>query len=182
MNATLTRYRAAGEPLGALLAALPAGAWGAPSPCEGWAARDVVRHLVDTQREFLAGRGVELGPAPDVDADPAGAWARHAGAVEAALADEAVAAAPFDGYFGPTTTGETLERFYVWDMVVHRWDVATAAGLDAGLSEEELDRVEEGAAGFGEALYLEGVCRPGVQAPAGAGRAARVLARLGRRA
>lgn len=179
---TAARYRAADGPLSAVLAAVPTDRWTDPSPCADWSARDVVRHVVDTQRDFLTGQGVDLGPAPDVDADPAAAWRQHADRVLAAVADDGLAGREYDGHFGPTTVGATLEQFYVWDMVVHRWDVARATGLDAGLTDEELDRMEAGADGFGQALYMDGVCRPGVEAPADADRQTRLLARLGRRA
>lgn len=179
---TLQRYREANGPLTALLDQVPPEAWGAPSPCEGWDARQVVRHLVDTQRDFLIGRGLELGHAPDVDVDPAAAWRAHSSVVTGLIARDEVVAAPFDGHFGPTTTGETLERFYVFDMVVHRWDLARAVGGDETLTDTELDRLEAAIAGFGEAIHAEGVCRPGVEPPAGAGRQTRILARLGRRA
>jgi uncharacterized protein (TIGR03086 family) len=174
-------YSAALEPLLAVVDAVPAGGWDAATPCEGWSARDVVAHLVDTQREFLTGRGLDLGPAPDVAADPAGALRAHAGRVLAAIGDPAVADAPYDGFFGPTTLGETLEQFYVWDLVVHRFDLATATGQDAALTGAELDRIESGAASWGDALYTEGICRK-LEAPAGADRRTRVLALLGRRA
>ena len=78
--------------------------------------------------------------------------------------------------------GATLEQFYIWDMLVHRWDIAHAIGAPAHLSDAELDRIESGAASFGEALYMDGICRPGVEAPAEADRESRLLARLGRRA
>ena len=32
---------------------VPDGRWTNPSPCEGWSARDVVRHLVDVHGHFL---------------------------------------------------------------------------------------------------------------------------------
>ena len=133
-----------------------------------------------TQREFLTTHGVDLGEAPDVVADPAAAWRAHAERVTGAVSDEAVAAREFDGFFGRTTVGAAFEQFYVWDMVVHRWDVARSAGLDAALTDAELDRVESGAEAFGDALYMDGICRPGSEPPAGAGRETRVLARLGR--
>ncbi|MGY1707334.1 TIGR03086 family metal-binding protein [Geodermatophilus sp. SYSU D00697] len=180
MTDTASSYQAADRPLTALLDAVPHEAWTAPSPCQGWSARDVVRHMVETQRDFLTGRGVDLGEQPDVDADPAAAWREHARRVAAAIADDAVAGAGFDGFSGPTTVGATLERFYVWDMLVHRWDVARATGVEAGFTDEELDRIEQGAEGFGDALYTEGICAPAVEAPADADRATRVLARLGR--
>lgn len=158
----------------------PSPRWDAPSSCEGWSATDVVVHVIDAQRDFLAPHGVDLGERADVGADPAAAWRRHADRVSGALADEALGAKPFDGFFGPTTVGATFERFYVWDMLVHRWDLAVALGADADLTGEELDRVEQGADGFGEALHMEGICRPALQVPPGASRQEQVLARLGR--
>jgi uncharacterized protein (TIGR03086 family) len=179
-DSTATRYASAEQPLRALLDAVPADRWSSASPCEGWTARDVVRHLLETQRDFLTGHGADLGPAPDVDGDPAAAWREHAARVAAALTDESLPATAFEGHFGPTTVGETLVRFYGWDMVVHRWDLARATGVPTRLTETELDRIEEGARGFGPALYMEGVCRDGVRPRVGADRETRVLAVLGR--
>ena len=180
MNSTATRYEAANRPLAALVDAVPAQSWTTPSPCEGWSASDVLRHMIQTQRELLTERGINLGEAPQVDADPAAAWRDHAERVAAVLADDAVVAIGYNGFFCPTTVGATLEPFYVWDMLVHRWDIARAVGADAGLSDAELDRIEGGADGFGAALYMDGICRQGVEAPANADRQARILARLGR--
>ena len=67
-------------------------------------------------------------------------------------------------------------------MVVHRWDVARAAGLDAGLTDAELERLDRGADSFGDALYMDGICKGGVTAPSDAPREVAVLARLGRAA
>ena len=181
MNATATSYETADSALTAVLDALPAGAWSQPSPCEGWTAADVVAHLVGTQRDFLGQRGIELGAAPDVAADPAAAWRDHAKRVREALTDDVVAT-PYEGFFGPSTVGETFGQFYVWDMVVHRWDVARSAGMDTAFTEAELDQIERDVEGFGPALYMEGICRDGVEPPAGADRTTRLLARLGRRA
>lgn len=180
MTSTAASFQAAELPFTAILDAVPPGGWSRPSPCEGWTAADVVGHVVGTQRDFLTTHGVDLGEAPDVAADPAAAWRDHAKRVAEVLADDAVTTREFDGHFGPSTVGATFERFYVWDLVVHRWDVARAVGADAGLTEEELDRVEAGADGFGPALHMDGVCRPALEVPAGADRTTRVLARLGR--
>jgi uncharacterized protein (TIGR03086 family) len=173
-------YEAADRPLTDVLDAVPGDRWTAPSPCEGWTARDVVRHMLETQRHFLTARGVDLGEQPDVDADPAAVWRDHAGRVAALIADDAVSSAEYDGHFGRTTVGATLAQFYVFDMVVHRWDVARATGVGTAFSDAELDRIEQGADSFGDALYMDGVCKPGVEAPAGADRTTRLLARLGR--
>jgi uncharacterized protein (TIGR03086 family) len=177
---TATEYDAALHPLSTLIEAATADSWTNPSPCEGWTALDVLEHLVSTQRDFLTGRGIDLGAQPPVGVDPAAAWRGHAERVREVLADDAVVTAAYDSHFGPSTVGATFTRFYVWDMVVHRWDLARAVGAQARLTDAELDLVEAGADAFGEALHLDGVCRPAVEAPADADRQTRVLARLGR--
>jgi len=180
MNRTAQHYDAAARPLSAVLDAVPTAAWDRPSPCEGWTAADVVAHLVSTQREFLAQHGL----APEVvglpAGDPAAAWREHAAAVAAVIADDEVTDRPFDGYFGPTTVGASFEQFYIWDMLVHRWDLARATGAEAGLTEAELERIDAGADSFGPALHSDGVCGPPVPVAPDAGRETRVLARLGR--
>lgn len=176
---TATQYVTALRPLTAVVERVPPQAWDAPSPCEGWSARDVIRHLAETQSETLTGNGVNLGSAPDFDTDPVAAWNEHTRRVLDVLADEDHVGRAIDWFFGPTTIGATFEQFYVWDMYVHRWDLARAAGLDAHLTDADLDRIEQGADRFGEALHMDGMCRPAIT-PAAGDRTTRVLARLGR--
>ena len=109
MNATHTSYETTNRPLTAVLDAVPAGAWSGPSPCDGWSATDVVAHLVQTQRDFLLTHGADLGPAPDVPADPGAAWRDHAQRVLGALAHDGFVATGYDGHVGPTTVGASLE-------------------------------------------------------------------------
>lgn len=158
-------------------------AWDRPSPCEGWSARDVVGHMIDTQRSFLAERaGLESDPGIDdqLQADPTAAWDLHVEAVRPIVSDPSRMSEPFDGYFGPTTVGDTFANFYIFDMVVHRWDLATALGAPTGLSEDELDLIEARAAALGDAIYMDGVCQSGVEPAVDADRETRVLAMLGR--
>lgn len=58
-------------------------------------------------------------------------------------------------------------------MFVHRWDIARSVGVDAGLSDAEVNRIEQGTDSFGDTLHMDGICRPGVDAD----RQVRVLAR-----
>jgi uncharacterized protein (TIGR03086 family) len=180
MHRTAATHQATAAALTAVLDAVPADRWDRPSPCEGWTARDVVAHVVDTQRELLTTHGADVGPRPDL-ADPAAAFRAHTGAVQGLLTDELLDTG-YDGFFGPTTVGATLEQFYVWDLVVHRWDVARATGGDETLTGAELDRVEAGADSFGDALHMDGVCGPALPVGADADRQTALLARLGRRA
>ncbi len=176
---SLSPYRAALTPLTDIIAAVPD--WSSPSPCEGWSALDVLDHVLMTQRGLLAERGIALAPAPDIPADPAAAWREHSTMVAGLLDDPQISGIAYDGFFGPTTLGETMDRFYVFDMLVHRWDLARAAGTDTRFTDAELDLIEASAASFGPMLYMEGICRSGVEAPADADRQTRVLAMLGRR-
>lgn len=157
-----------------------AAAWSSPSPCQDWDAAAVLDHVVDTQRDFLAGRDVDTGPRPA--GGPAAVWGEHQALVRRVAADDDLVGAPYDGYFGPTTLAATLRDFYGFDLLVHRWDLGRAAGLDVTWDDREADAVEQALDGFGDSLYMEGICRPAVTPPAGASRQTRLLARTGRQA
>lgn len=152
--------------------------WSAPSPCEGWTAADVLDHLINTQRDFMARQNLDLGQRPA--ATGARLWQAHTAAMRDALADPAVARRGFRSFFGPSTIGETLSRFYGFDMVVHRWDIATAAGIETVFSPDEVELIKSSVVVFGARIYSEGVCKKGVVSPPGAGEQDRLLATLGR--
>jgi len=185
----LATYGRLADAFGSVVDRVPTDRWGSPSPCEGWSARDVVAHVVTSQRGFLAQRGVDATTSHqfDVDepteneADPRVAWHAHDDRMRELLADPAVAGLEYDGAFGRTTVGRTVVAFHGFDLVVHRWDVAVAAGLDERLTDDELDMLERSADGFGDHLYDDGVCQPALPVPEDADRQERLLARLGRR-
>lgn len=181
MNSTLARFDSMAAPFTAVVDSLPASAWDAQSPCEGWSARDVLDHVISTERDFFTRHELDLGPAPDLTV-PAEAWRTHLTAVRSVIGDDSVADRPFDGYFGPTTIGATVLDFYGWDLLPHRWDIARAAGQDEAFSDEELNSLEGGIDAMGDQLYAEGICKPPVPVAEGADRQAQVLARLGRTA
>ncbi len=157
---------------------LPATAdFSAPSPCAGWSAADVVDHMIDTQRDFLAGQGVDLGARPV--GDPPTAWAAHTTDVLDRVDDELLHR-EYGGFFGPTTLGATLADFYGFDMMAHRWDITRALGADTRFSDAEMDDMEASIALFGEHLYGEDICRAAVPVRDGAPRQDRLLGKLGR--
>ena len=185
----LDSYARLADRFGAVVDHVRASAWDAPSPCEGWSARDVLAHVVTSQRGFLAQRGIDASTSHPLDVDgptdsatdPRTAWHAHDDRMRELLADPAVAGMEYDGVFGRTTVGQSLVAFHGFDLVVHRWDIAVAAGLDERLGDDELDMLERSADGFGDHLYDDGVCKPALTVPDGADRQERVLARLGRR-
>lgn len=154
--------------------------WDAPSPCDGWTALDVLDHVIDTQRDTLVGRGLHIGDRPT--GEPAEVWSTHLARLRTVLADDEAVSAEYDGYFGPTTLANNLALFYGFDLIVHRWDIGTATGQEVDLSEEEITTAEQAADGFGEALHMEGICKPALEVAPDASRQVRLLARLGRSA
>lgn len=153
-----------------------------PSPCEGWSGFDVVQHLIDTQRDFLQKAGADMpDPTPTVEALGAPtAWRTHAEAVARQLADDTLAERPYETPFGASTVGGAFERFFGFDLLVHRWDIGRTAGVDVVFSDRELDQIEESIAGFGEAIRGEGVCGPAVEVSADASRQDRLIGLTGR--
>jgi uncharacterized protein (TIGR03086 family) len=176
------RFTTLADAFGSVVDSLPADAWDAPSSCEGWTGRDVLAHVIESQRGFLRTKGVELDPDPWLDEDPTTGWHAHDDELRRLLADEAVTTLEYDSPFGRTTVGATLATFYGFDLVVHRWDLAQAARQDEQLTDAELDLVETALPTFGDHLYDDGVCKPALPVPDDADRQTRVLARLGRSA
>lgn len=153
--------------------------WSAATPCEGWTAADVVGHVVDTERDFLSRFDVDLGDRPA--GSPDRVWADHLAAVRAQVGED-LAAREFDGFFGRTTIGATLDDFYGFDLVVHGWDLGTSQGAPTTFSEADMDAMDAAFAGFGDHAYDEGVFKRPVDVAEGADRQTRILARMGRRA
>jgi uncharacterized protein (TIGR03086 family) len=154
--------------------------WANLTPCEGWTARELVRHVVDTQGLFLGLVGRDLGSIPAVDDDPAAAWGGARVAVQQNLDDPRRAGSEFTGFFGLTTFESAVDRFVNSDLVIHRWDLARATGQDETIDPADAERVLDGARAFGDAFRGPGVCGPEVPVPPDAGLQARVLGFYGR--
>jgi hypothetical protein len=145
MESTADRYRRLAAAFAGTVGGVPDDAWGNPTPCGDWTARDLVRHVVDSQ-------------------------------------DPVAAATEFDGFFGRTSFSGAVERFLCLDLVVHRWDLAHATGLDTAIPDTDVRFVSEGSAQFGDAMRGPGAFGEPVDPPEGADDQARMLAFLGRRA
>ena len=153
--------------------------WDGPTPSDEWTARDVVAHVIETERDFLDQQGIDVGSDPGTG-DPAAAWQRHAAGVGAALADPEVVDREYDGYFGRTTIGSTMADFYGWDLAIHAWDLSRAAGQPWPISDEDACWLDATAASWGEGLYADGICAAPVETADDASAQERLLGRLGR--
>jgi uncharacterized protein (TIGR03086 family) len=175
------RYRRVAEAFSARVAQVPADAWDSPSPCEGWAARDVVAHVSEATGRFLARVGVELPAGADARVDPVAAWETARDAILAALDDPSVAGREYESPMGPTTLERTVGMFGVGDVLVHTWDVARAVGLDDRLDPEEVHRIYEVMAANEEMMRGGTAFGPRVDVPDDADEQTKLIAFSGRR-
>jgi uncharacterized protein (TIGR03086 family) len=177
------RYDRLAADFASTIDAVPADRWASPSPCEDWTARDIVAHIIGNLSLFEGLVGRDLGDVPTTDDDPAAAFAAASQVVSNHLHDPDAAAASFEGaMFGHTTFAEGVDRFVSFDLLIHRWDLARAAGLDVTLPADEVARAWEVASAFGDAMRGPNAFGPEVPAPEGADDQTRLLAFLGRRA
>ena len=106
-------------------------AWNNPAPCAGWIARDVVGHMVGWVSSVIGKAGIDFPAGPPIESDPYGAWTTLADTLQAALDDPTVAQHTFDaGPPGQMTVENAIGMIVLGDVLIHTWDLATAAGLD----------------------------------------------------
>jgi uncharacterized protein (TIGR03086 family) len=157
-------------------------AWGAPTPCDGWVASDVVRHLVEWVPGFVAAfAGLDSSPVRSVDDDPAGAWSDLDAQLRGWLADPTVADSVVEGPMGAMPVADLIDRFVTTDVWIHTWDLARSAGLDDLLVEQEsMEAVLAGMEPMDAALRSSGHYGPRVAVAPDASVQDRLLAFMGR--
>lgn len=157
--------------------------WDNPTPCAGWMARDVVRHLVEWVPPFLAeGAGLQFAEMPSVDADAVASWSALNAALQEVLDDPATVDRQFSH---PQAGTHPLDRailsFILGDVLVHTWDLARATGQDETLDGVEVHAMREGLEPMGDMLSQSGHYSARVAVAADADEQTRMLALTGRR-
>jgi uncharacterized protein (TIGR03086 family) len=181
MSEYTDRYRKVADEFTAMVQAVPEAAWDNPAPCEGWVARDVVRHLVEWVPAFFESYwelAFEAGP--PVDGDPVGAWLALDHTLTALLDDDEMAASVRETPMGTVTLEAALDMAVTGDIFVHQWDLARATGLDDRLDPDEVHRQFAGMEPMDEALRQSGHFGPRVAVPADADEQTKLIAFLGR--
>lgn len=164
-----------------LVAGVDPARWDDPAPCEGWVARDVVRHLVTWFPGFLAhGAGVELAPGPDADTDPYAAWTAMSDQVQALLDDPASTEISYTGPPGTFPLPQAIAQFFTNDVFLHSWDLARATGQDETLDAERCAVMLAGMEPWDEALRSSGHYGPKQPVADDADVQTRLLAFIGR--
>lgn len=156
-------------------------AWDRPAPCEGWLARDVVRHLIEWPRGFLRhGAGVTLPEGPSVDDDPVAAWQAHVDALQALLDDPASEAISYTGPPGTFPLPQAIDLFYTGDVFLHTWDLARATGQSEALDPDRCAAMLAGMEPMDELLRSSGHYGPKQPVAEDADPVTRLMAFIGR--
>ena len=143
--------------------AVPSEAWDNPTPCEGWVARDIVRHVTEWIPAFFNNSaGLELPTGISSDDDPVGAWTALHASLRSALADASVAQREFDGPPGRMSVEQSIDMIVTGDLLIHTWDLARATGLDESLDATEAARMLAGVEPIDEMLRSSGHYGPRV--------------------
>lgn len=180
MTEIADRYRELADAFEAKIDAVGPDQWADRTPCAEWDVRALVGHVVEVHGMLMGPLDRKLSPAPSVADDPPAAFRSARADVETVLDDPALAGTEYDGMFGRTTVGETLDQFLGFDLVVHGWDLARATGQDEQIPPAHVERVWAGAQGLGDNLRRSGVCGPEVAVPPDAPLQDRMLGLLGR--
>ena len=175
------RFRRVAAVFADRVAHVPDGAWDNPAPCEGWTARDVVRHLIEWVPAVIGRSGLEFPPGPSVDTDPLGAWNVFAATLQAALDDPEVAARKFDvGPPGQMTVEDAIGMIVTGDVLIHTWDLARATGQDERLDPIIVSEMLIGMQPLDEMLRQSGHYGPKVAVPDDADDQTKLIAFTGR--
>jgi uncharacterized protein (TIGR03086 family) len=154
-----------------------------PSPCEGWAVRDVINHVVTGNLRTLAWTHDETGPSTEDDhlaGDPLAAFDASFLRVRARLAHLLTRGAPVRTPFA-LLSAERLIDMRCTEFAVHAWDIARATGQPTDLVPELCEHLEAIARADIEGLdRAESPFEPEQAAPSSASAADRLAAFFGR--
>jgi uncharacterized protein (TIGR03086 family) len=179
---TAARYRRVAGVFTERVNSVDAGGWVRPSPCEGWRAREVVRHLVEWVPAFFADAGGPTLPAaPPPEADPAAAWRALDVAIQVALDDPNQAASEIDHpRVERRRFDEAIGQFVLPDVFIHTWDLARETGQDETLDPATVHDLLVGMEPLDAILRASGQYGPRIEVPVGSNEQTRLIAFTGR--
>lgn len=135
MTENADRYRRAMAGFSAVVDAVPADKWSAPSPCPEWTAAHVVGHVIGGSQVISS---VKTGEAPNyepLDAagnDPAASFVAARDRALDTLTDEYLSTS-VQGPMGEMPLDELVGMILANDVLIHTWDLAKSAGIDVTL-------------------------------------------------
>lgn len=155
-------------------------AWDKPSPCEKWSARDVLEHVISSEADFVTKVGLSIARSVDIKNDPVGAWRELRDGMQAILDDPSRAELTFESLGKETTLAASADQFLCVDLILHRWDIARAAGENIEIAEEDIAASNAFLDSMGSMFYDYGASAPALAVADDASPQDKLLARAGR--
>lgn len=180
MSEILDRYRTIATTFGARIAGIAADQWEAATPCSEWNVRDLVTHVVGTNRRILANATGDAALDPDPSGDLGVQFAEASGAILDAVGNPETAGKTVGGMFGEQPFERLVSGLGCADLLLHTWDLARATGQDETLDEHACAVALEFLTPLDEGIRRPGGFSPKLDAPADATVQARLLAFCGR--
>jgi uncharacterized protein (TIGR03086 family) len=181
MSEVVQRYQGLAQQFGARVEATDDDQWTAPAPCDGWTARDVVKHVIEGQKSVITTM-TDAPPRPMADDDdPKQAWRTSNDAMSDALAQPGALEKKVKSPMGEMPAELIVGRILSMEVLVHAWDLARATGGDEHLDQDAVAHTLEGIRPVGPMLRASGMFGPEVEAPEGADVQTQLLCFLGRR-
>ena len=181
-----TLHRRALESTRGYLVGIATDQWAMPTPCEGWAVRDLLNHIVAGNlwaAELARGRTIpDVGSSLDGDVvgpDAVASFDTSAEAAAAAFETPGALEAPCAVSYGPVP-GSVYAGHRFLDVLIHGWDLAAATGQPTDLDPQLVDACWDVVRPQLSLLQASGMF--GVEATSGASNTpqANLLAALGR--
>ncbi len=117
---------------------ISAAQWSIPTPHADWTVRDLVAHVISTQRRVLATLGGPRAGTVDEGGDLTEQWREASGAMRAALGDPARASKAIRGLLGEQPFESLVAQLICADTLVHTWELSLAIGGDASLDPDAM--------------------------------------------
>ncbi len=131
--------------------------WSNATPCSEWTVRDLVVHVISTQRRVLAMLSTSDVTDVDPEGDLAAAWSEASADLLAAASDPARGTTQVTTFGGREVPFETVVGGLVCsDTVIHTWDLARATGQDEQLDPTAVDHCADMLAGIGDSMRRPG--------------------------
>jgi len=181
VNGVAERYRRVALGFSHRVDGVTGDGWDRPSPCAGWAARDIVTHLAEWVPAFFRDAGGPVLPQPAGELAPAEAWHRLDAALQAHVDDAGAAAQVIDHpTLGRHRFDDAVGQFVAGDLLIHTWDLARAAGLDEALDPELVHGMLVGIEPLDAVLRSSGQYGARIDVPPDADQQTRLIAFTGR--
>ncbi len=133
MSETAERYDRIAAGFTARVLPVSAEQWSAPTPCPDWSVRDLVTHVIGTQRGVMTRINGADPVVVDRNGDLVAQWREASRAIAGAVRDETRASTIVGGMFGEQPFESLVGRLVCTDLLVHTWDLARATGQDETL-------------------------------------------------